>query len=100
MIFAAKPLGLAAQPCNASGGTALSTCMTAHERRAWNRYSCDLKTLCHPAEQTKAESRPARICDISCGGVKLASSHPFPLGTALTLRLDGADHLAPRSLSA
>jgi PilZ domain len=44
--------------------------------------------------------RPARICDISCGGVKLASSCRLPLGTALRLHVNGADELAPRALTA
>jgi hypothetical protein len=44
--------------------------------------------------------RPARISDISCGGVKLVSNYRFPLGTALRLHVSGADELAPHALTA
>ncbi len=60
------------------------------ERRLWVRYRCDLEINCQPAHQPDSPRLPARIHDISRGGVSLVLSTPFPVGTVLSIELPGS----------
>jgi hypothetical protein len=66
----------------------------ASERRAWVRYACDLHTSCRSFGQRGHghESWPARIGDISAGGLCLVLHRRFEPETLLLVELpDGPD---------
>ena len=57
------------------------------ERRAFVRLSSDLPAICRPTDRTHEVGWPARIRDISRGGVGLILRHRFRPGTNLTVEL-------------
>lgn len=74
--------------------------MVGYDRRAWNRYPCDLKVLCRAVNGSANAPGAGRIRDVSCGGLKLESEQRFAPGVPLNLNVVGANDLAPRSLAA
>lgn len=72
----------------------------SENRRAWTRYACDLRAACRPDVEEAFWRWPARICDISCGGIRLYTYHRFDPEAVLLLELDGSDDLAPKTLRA
>jgi hypothetical protein len=59
------------------------------ERRAWVRYPTDLESLCQPRPAQPGEDCwwPAKVRDLSCGGVGLVLRHRFDRGTMLSVEL-------------
>ncbi len=73
------------EPTPAAADAAVTT-----ERRAYVRIACDLAATCAAAGQ-RAPGWPARVRDISAGGVGLLLQHRFRPGTFLTVELrDGS----------
>lgn len=71
------------------------------ENRAWVRHRCDLETCCRPvANSRSAMSWPARVWDISEGGIGLLISRRFELGTVLVLEVQALADEAPEVLLA
>ncbi len=63
----------------------------ASDRRAWVRFVCDLEASCQPAGTMKDAGWPAKVRDVSAGGVGLLLKHRFKPGTTLDVELrDGA----------
>ncbi len=59
----------------------------ALDRRAWVRFSCDLEVACVPASEDPDILWPARVINISCGGIGLLLSRRFEPGTLLQVEL-------------
>jgi hypothetical protein len=59
------------------------------ERRVWVRHPADLPTEVSPADPEAGPGFPARVHDISQGGVKLLVDRPLEPGSLLTLTLPG-----------
>lgn len=57
------------------------------ERRAWVRYGTDLQATCRGPGPAKAIGWPARVKDISAGGIGLLLRHRFRPGTVLAVEL-------------
>jgi hypothetical protein len=57
------------------------------ERRASTRYPCNLATSCRLIATLPGEPMPARIRNISVGGISLVLSQPFDSGSMLGLEL-------------
>jgi hypothetical protein len=57
------------------------------ERRASTRYPCNLATSCRLAVAVKDEAHPARVRNISAGGVSLVLGHEFLSGDILAVEL-------------
>jgi hypothetical protein len=89
-------------PCQTKKGVAVlpakSPSTVAHgrersqaERRAWVRYATTLETICEPiAALTVDETEcgwPARVRDLSAGGVGLSLERRFEPGTILLIEL-------------
>jgi hypothetical protein len=55
--------------------------------RAWVRFPCDIETVCHTVETTPGEQIPARILNVSAGGVGLLLPCQFETRTLLHLVL-------------
>lgn len=64
---------------------------TAAERRAWVRFDCDLEASYEPAGAMKNAGWPAKVHDLSAGGVGLLLKHRFKPGSWLTLELKRPD---------
>jgi hypothetical protein len=61
------------------------------ERRAWVRYGVDLEATCHGPSGRKEVGWPARVRDVSAGGVGLLMRHCFRPGTPLLVEVHGAN---------
>jgi hypothetical protein len=59
------------------------------ERRVWVRFPCDREITCQPA--SAAKRLPARVQDISLGGISLLVGYPFETGGLLSVELPGTD---------
>lgn len=59
----------------------------AVERRAWVRFSCDLEASCVPSDDDPEILWPARVVNVSCGGVGLLLSRRFEPGTLLQVEV-------------
>ena len=59
----------------------------AAERRAWVRYGTDLEATCRGSGTRKGTGWPARVKDISNGGIGLVLRHRFRPGTYLAVEL-------------
>jgi PilZ domain len=55
------------------------------DRRAHPRHATDIRTVCHPVSEDI--SIPARIADVSIGGIKLRIARPLREGTMLRVDL-------------
>jgi hypothetical protein len=60
---------------------------TRAERRAGARYPCRFEAVCHVGAPGKQLRTPARIVDISAGGIGLILKERFQEGTQLMVRL-------------
>ena len=60
---------------------------TGAERRAGARYPCRFETICQVSTPDKELRTPARIVDISVGGIGLILKERFEEGTPLVVRL-------------
>jgi hypothetical protein len=57
------------------------------DNRRWTRFPCDVETVCYMAETAPGERRPARVVDISAGGIGLLLPCQFAVGTLLYFEL-------------
>lgn len=57
------------------------------ERRAWVRFSCDLEVACMRAAEDPEMLWPARVMNISCGGIGLMLSRRYERDTLLQVEL-------------
>ena len=57
------------------------------ERRTYVRLSCDLDATCRATGSTREVGWPAKVRDISLGGLGLVLKHCFPPGTDLAVEL-------------
>lgn len=63
-------------------------------RRVWLRHVGDWEGALRDAPLAVDRQFPARIKDVSCGGVKLLSHHEFDVGAILTVQVAGRSFLA------
>jgi hypothetical protein len=61
----------------------------ANDDRGWMRYPCDLPVFYDVIADDEALPTPARLVNISAGGVALQLPRPVEVGTVLTLELPG-----------
>jgi hypothetical protein len=72
---------------------------TTSDCRTWVRFPCNVETICYSCYSTPGERVPARILNISAGGVGLLTPCEFEKGTLLSLALPGpANRPARKSL--
>jgi hypothetical protein len=76
---------------------------TGAERRASIRYPVDIDSFspenaCRPITSMKEESWAATLRDVSTGGIGLAVSRRFEMGTILTVDLEDAERTSTRTL--
>jgi hypothetical protein len=64
-----------------------SSQLVVAERRAWVRYSCGLTASCQPIAFDAEVLWPARIQDLSAGGLALLATRPFELGALLNIEI-------------
>jgi len=57
------------------------------ERRASTRYPCNLATSCRLIATVPGEAVPARVRNISVGGLSLVLGHALDAGTLLSIEL-------------
>ncbi len=62
---------------------------SAPDCRRWVRFPCDVETACYSCDSAPGERRPARILNVSAGGVGLLLPCEFAEGTLLYLDLPG-----------
>ena len=62
---------------------------TAGDCRRWVRFSCNVETAYYVADAAPGERSPARIVNISAGGMGLMLPCEFSTGTLLKLDLEG-----------
>jgi hypothetical protein len=55
----------------------------ASDNRRWVRFPCNVETVCYTCDAVPGESRPARVVNISAGGVGLLLPCQFSQGTLL-----------------
>jgi hypothetical protein len=60
---------------------------TAPDARRWVRFPCNVETVCYTSETAPGERRPARILNVSSGGVGLLLPCEFAEGTLLHFEL-------------
>ena len=60
---------------------------TAGDDRRWVRFPCNVETACYVADAVPGEESPARIINISAGGMGLLLPCEFSAGTLLNLDL-------------
>src|SRR5438270_10692250 len=79
------------QPRDTEGGVLMSeaeaTAPGPVERRAWVRYVSDLTAACLTGDLRNDVGWPARVRDVSAGGIGLLLRHRFRPGTHLSLEL-------------
>jgi c-di-GMP-binding flagellar brake protein YcgR len=68
------------------------------DRRAFQRYAADLEVSCRPLGALRADSWPARLKDISAGGIGLVVERRFEPGTMLAVDLVSTGSGSPRTL--
>lgn len=72
------------QPAVGSAEIQVPQRIQGRERRASVRYVTTMEASYHPIEvQTLGPCAPARICDVSLGGLALLVQIPFEVGTEL-----------------
>ncbi len=62
---------------------------TAGDDRRWVRFPCNVQTACYATDAAPGEQSPARIINISAGGMGLLLPCEFSAGTLLNLDLEG-----------
>jgi hypothetical protein len=70
----------------------------ANERRTAARYACNLESTCQPLTGAAAQSWPARVVDISAGGIAFVLERRFERGALLSMRLESPDGDLARNL--
>jgi hypothetical protein len=70
----------------------------APDCRAWLRFPCDIETICYSVDTVPGEHVPARILNISAGGVGLLLPCQFESRTLLNLQLPPEPGQQPRKV--
>jgi len=70
------------------------------ERRVWVRYPCRAETKLHPAKDSTAEPIPARVHDVSRGGIQLLVEDPMNVGDMVSIDLPGDGSPGPATVLA
>jgi hypothetical protein len=70
----------------------------AEDRRAYRRYPADLQVSCRALGAARADSWPARLRDISTGGIGLVLERRFEAGTLLAVDLANTPSGSARTL--
>jgi PilZ domain len=83
-----------AEPKEEAGGK--QTGGISEERRAWVRYATDLTASCHAEGSLKDAGWPAKVSDISAGGIGLLLRHRFQPGAPLVVELRSSDNQIQR----
>lgn len=86
------PLPLALAPADRAGAR------PSVERRAFERFATDLLVSCWPVAAGRADSWPARLRDISAGGIGLVVERRFERGTMLAVDLANVGSGSSRTL--
>lgn len=60
---------------------------STRDRRAWVRFTCDLQVACVPADEDPEILWPARVVNVSQGGVGLLLSRRFEPETLLQVEV-------------
>jgi PilZ domain len=60
---------------------------SAGDNRRWVRFPCNVETVCYTCETSPGERRPARILNVSPGGIGLLLPVQFGQGTLLRFEL-------------
>jgi hypothetical protein len=68
----------------------------ALERRAWVRFSCNVPTQCRVVAPAQSEVWPARVLEVSPGGMNLLAPVELERGTILSVKLPDGKALVPR----
>jgi hypothetical protein len=66
--------------------------------RRWVRFPCDVETVCYALETAPGERVPARVLNISAGGVGLLLPCDFARGSLLRLQLPAPAGGEPRGV--
>jgi len=61
-----------------------------NDSRRWLRFPCNVETVYWTSETVPGEQRPARVINISPGGIGLVLPCTFPQGTLLRFRMPAA----------
>jgi hypothetical protein len=68
----------------------------APDRRAWVRFSCNVATYCRAVAPAQSKAWPARVLEVSPGGMNLLSPVELERGTILNVKLPDGKALVPR----
>jgi hypothetical protein len=68
------------------------------DSRRWVRFPCNVETVCYTCETSPGERRPARILNISPGGIGLLLPCQFNQGTLLNFELPAEANQPARAL--
>jgi hypothetical protein len=68
------------------------------DSRRWVRFPCNVETVCYTWETSPGERRPARILNISPGGIGLLLPCQFTQGTLLNFELPSGMNRPDRTL--
>jgi c-di-GMP-binding flagellar brake protein YcgR len=68
-----------------------SVSTAVEERRVWVRHPCSLETNVTPANEAEGERIPARVADISRGGIRLIADRAFEPGELLSVDLPSSE---------
>ncbi len=66
-----------------------SSLAVEEDRRHWGRIPCDVETTCTPVGPAAVERSPARVRNVSRGGISLEVSRSFQPGELLSVALPG-----------
>jgi hypothetical protein len=70
----------------------------ANDHRRWVRFPCNVETVCYTCETSPGERRPARVLNISPGGIGLLLPCQFDRGTLLQFELPPDSQNTSRAL--
>jgi hypothetical protein len=70
----------------------------AGDGRRWLRFPCNVETVCYTCDTVPGERRPARILNISPGGIGLLLPCQFPAGILLHFELPAGSDQPARDL--
>jgi len=68
------------------------------DHRRWLRFPCNVETVCYTCETAPGEQHPARVLNISPGGIGLLLSCEFSQGTLLNMELPAAPNQPARPI--
>jgi hypothetical protein len=69
---------------------------TEPDCRAWVRFECNVETECRAVAPAQPGTWPARVLEVSPGGMSLLAPVQFERGTVLNVKLPGGGALLPR----